>query len=393
MKITARHILIFLLLVMLSRIAWYDLRVIYSRLGSENNVGLFFLIQASVAIPAFALALLFPLKRFLNSWVFPVFAILILHTIITGVYFGNSTILIIQELFKYLLIPITFILTVSINKKYKSMDIIRIAALIVVTMMVLRLFIFTIISGGTIFIYGTPQDLFPLCAFLAIAINSEFFKRMTQSVFCFGIYALGEKRTVIVLAVSCFIIFGIETLRQSKRTLHFVMLTPFVIISIILLVQYTSNYGENRLGNQNIQHELSENSRRIAEVITVREKFAEAPAMVLTGFGGGAVLSLSSDTRTKVFEDLHSLHNTPAALIFRHGIIGLGVYLYLVFAGTGWLLRNLRSGRHHAMCATLLVYKFCTVIASFVIFGLIDDVLIGMAMGLIARQKKLDKEA
>jgi len=392
MKIKLRHILVLLLIIILSRIAWYDIRAISSRFGEESNIQTLFLLQAIISTPIFFLFFLIPNKKgFKDSLLIPIFGALILHTIVTGVVMGNSKILIVQEIYKYALIPITFILTASLSEIHNPIKLIKDAALIVASMMILRVFIFIILSGGSIFIYGTPQDLFAICFFLGMAIHQYFAKMMSYSIGCFGIHALGEKRTVIILAALSFFLFAVEALRGGRKVLSVMLMAPIAALAILSLVQYSSSIGENRLQSIAIKAEFSEERRRVAEIQAVSEKFSGAGVVTLVlGFGGGAVIDLPSYINTKTFEGIHSLHNTPATLIYRHGILGVIVYLYLIFAGTGWLVRNVRSGRHHLMSWVLLTYKICAVIASMIIFGLVDDILIGLSLGLIARQRRLD---
>ncbi|WP_418358572.1 hypothetical protein ACNH6B_06670 [Shewanella basaltis] len=85
--------------------------------------------------------------------------------------------------------------------------------------------------------------------------------------------------------------------------------------------------------------------QRLYEVQLVTEKFIESPWMLAFGFGFGPVLDMSSSIDASLkgsqlmgAEMTHNIHFLHASLLYRYGVLGVLVYLYMLLKVSRYIL-------------------------------------------------------
>ena len=121
------------------------------------------------------------------------------------------------------------------------------------------------------------------------------------------------------------------------------------------------------------QQELQDVYRSIQE---------DVAAAFYLGRGHGATFYAESAEAVTRKPIVHSVHFTPAAMHLRYGLIGWLFYLGAILA-----LLRMREPINQSFASevdllALKGYALCAAICSLLMFGFIDDMLIGVALGI-----------
>jgi hypothetical protein len=257
-----------------------------------------------------------------------------------------------------------------------------------------------LVMQDTFKLFGTVTDLFAFSFFTSCFLFKRGRVKLTYFVLmsaCFTLSVIGQKRTVLVCLV--IVIYYLLYSRFPKNVI-------FVIVMGISLVVFSGLYanrdslrqvlvevGLGKLAVTDVGVDIGLQSFRFNEIVAVFDNLSDSGAhSFLIGKGSGATFEMGvahPRTGETVF---HSIHFSPGAVIYRSGIFGLFVYLYLFF----YLFLNgaLKEGDdfldfNTCSAFAMKAYALGAFASSFVLFGFVDDLLLGVFCGVIGRWRVL----
>lgn len=195
----------------------------------------------------------------------------------------------------------------------------------------------------------------------------------------------------------------------------FIFITILISVAVSLLdvnleknVSVVSKRFESTIENKNKKNFGLEESvfQRVGETIdVVRSYQREHPVYLLIGFGNGAMLEniLITPSEYSVYKSnvKHNIYITLVGIFFRHGLIGLTLYLMLF----GYLIGSVRSfyrnkkfvvggKREYVYLKVLILYHLSVVLYSFVAYLFIGNVVVAFTMPLhIMLRNQMEQEA
>ena len=389
-----------IIVVFLSRIAWYDLRTIDAYRGAETNITIYFVAWTAILAPLLIWQALRNYKVALSFVFGLVFAGLISFTMVSGLLEGNSERFIMQEVVKYSFVPISFLIAATLSVRVKTLALIEFISLVCVAYYIIRLFLFLILGSAGRLYYGTPQELFAIASAIAVFVSHTDARVQVMQTAKIGILVsltfLGQKRTMALSLVFVMLAMVADIFANFRvKNLSVVLFAGGLLVLGVTTLVLRSDIDLRRYEFQHIETSVGIDSLRVMEARLATAKLDEEPLRYLYGYGGGATLVFPAflTGAGSGSAEVHSIHNTFVAMLYRHGLIGVAVYLLCAFYGVLWCLRNTQSPyyQNRVLAYTALTYKIITLLSSFVIFGLVDDFLIGIIAGLIYRQKKLNQ--
>jgi hypothetical protein len=196
---------------------------------------------------------------------------------------------------------------------------------------------------------------------------------------------------VFIIAVSaiCYLLF------RSRQTVGKNLAVYVAAIGIIAaVIGFRQPLAElagvhfERIVQARFDTTLGEDSARFREVVLVWELHrASSWSARWFGFGHGAafddeVPDVHGETLT------HSVHFTPAAMLLRYGYVGVAFYVLLA---AGVLFAPERTKSPWLTGTDVLVMKsfaLTAVLGSLVLYGLVDDMLVGVFLGFMTRARQ-----
>jgi hypothetical protein len=243
--------------------------------------------------------------------------------------------------------------------------------------------------------YGGVLDVFPFCYFFANYCSGRKSARTKNGILAAAslvLVALGQKRTVFIIAVSaiCYLLF------RSRQTVGRNLAAYVAAISIVAaVIGFRQPLAElagvhfERIVQARFDTTLGEDSARFREIVLVWELHrASNWSARWFGFGHGAafddeVPDVHGETLT------HSVHFTPAAMLLRYGYVGVAFYL-LVAAGVLFAPERTKSSWLTATDVLVMkAFALTAVLGSVVLYGLVDDMLVGVFLGFTTRAASL----
>jgi hypothetical protein len=134
---------------------------------------------------------------------------------------------------------------------------------------------------------------------------------------------------------------------------------------------------------------LGEDSARYREMLLIWELMnASDWSRKWLGFGHGAafddeVPDVNGETLT------HSVHFTPAAMLLRYGVVGAAFYAVLAFGILAAPACNQPPWLTSCDVMVMKSFAITAVIGSLVLYGLVDDMLVGVFLGFMTRATSL----
>ena len=384
-----------IMVIFFSKISWYDIRTIYSRIGDHLSIAGGLKYWAVALAPFLTLSALYVFRRSFFSAFPVVFILLCLHALITGVLLGNDLAVIVQEIFKYAYMVVAFMISERVLRTVRPFTAVKFMCDLVVFFVFARLAVFLWMAGTSItFVWGTPNEVLPMAVLTAFYLYGQTpVRSVLKQKWSFGALLLslyGQKRTLALCAALAVAMAVLNTFTRLKlgRLFIIVLVLAGIGTSALLLLGPDSF---KRYTNTDIEYETSGESRRATEIELVINKFRAEPAMLLVGYGGGATLILPTDIPVQGGDaEIHSIHNTVSAMILRHGILGLFIYLVTAFYGIFWCLR-LRSTdtpETKILKTTMLIYKVLAFVASIFIYSVVDDMALAVMAAIIYKERR-----
>ena len=273
--------------------------------------------------------------------------------------------------------------------------------------------------------FGGPYDIFLLStALLSMIFFHELRAKILSGVAIVAI--LWGDKTALVLSAVLFCVGGaIYIARDWIKGVLKDRALVLSVVSLIFVVSALSNYAyENVLAalesekpadicgprpeestgfldllHEHLNDEKAKESpiagvypgKRLAEILAVVAQMKSASLLtVLFGQGHGAVIPEVTYCHPPwgvVSTDLHSIHATPAALLFRYGLIGIGVYLWICV----WLLKAVVRSLSGRIDGRIMVLAGGGILStSLAIYGVVDDVFLGIAVGYLSLSQPRD---
>lgn len=387
-----------LMAIFLSRIVWYDLRTISAANSESNDLVLYFIIWSVLLSPFLFMHLVKGVKLAGYYWLPNCILLLAAYSTITGLLLNNQFQFVIQDLFKFLFIPAVFFATYKLPLNITSTAVLKMIAKIILIYYCFRIVIFLLFNDSGRVYYGTPQDVFAICVNLAILISGNKSIRPPFLVGKLSILSLlsviGQKKTIAVGVVLVFTMtFFKSFVGGNLRTLGKFVFIIVSLIGVLAWLLITAQVDLKRFTNMNIDNDLGEDSRRKIEVAVAMKTLDESRFGYLFGLGGGVTLNVPSIKQGQmVISTTHSMHNTVVTMMTRHGLFGLFVYFAVLIYGLFWAFRN-RSNENtdiFILANVTLFYKLFAFLASFVIYGVVDDALLAVLAGLILRYTRVE---
>ena len=347
---------------------FYDFRVLSARrVMSGFSIESFFLFWAAILVPFISFLILkIPFDKRLNSFII-FYAVYVIWSLMIGVISQNEVASILGDFYKSLFIPAglgLYNLTKNNTSKFYES-----AAKILILYATLRILTFLYLGTPINRIYyGTVYDVL-MFGFIGIFLSER--KRLDAkkvlpnffySFYPLVIVLLGQKKLVILSLI------GFLPARLKARNLWL----PVILIGFLSLYwkDVLSFVSTTRLSAfLNYEEIFYGESRRIAEVKACLNAWQENISSFFLGHGFGSDIFVYSEKEAYSIE-VHSIHNSTFATIFRSGIIGLFVILMFL---TKLLSSIISDSGQKNVAATMLA----ALIACQFAYGFMDQVFVG----------------
>jgi len=361
---------------------------------------LYFIVWSLLLLPFISYHIVkgFKLKNYF--WLPNCILLLAFYSTVTGVLLHNSYNYIAQDLYKFLFIPAMMYATFRLPARVTTSSVLTFAATTILVYYCIRIIIFLLFNSSGKIYYGTPQELFAVCVNLAILTTLHKGQPISQVIGKLGLMSIltiaGQKKTIAIGLALVFIMAAVKSLlRINVRLLILFSLLLAVTGGTLFWLTSTSKISVDRYISADIQGELGVDSSRQIEVQVALNTLSDSEFGYIFGLGGGVTLKVPRISRGQlVIGTTHSMHNTMVTQLTRYGVFGILAYGGILFYGLSWAFKNRNSGNvERAMLANVaLSYKTVAFLASFVIYGIMDDVLLALLAGLILRHSRLDAE-
>lgn len=377
----------------LSRIAWYDYRVIAVYAGNEPTlVRWFFYLFSGLLLPPVLLWTMrvgrtLKVKRLLVS----ILLIALLGAAL-GMLHGNAVVYTVGDSYKWFGFAAAYFVGYALANHGSADSLLRWACWLGVAFAAWRVVMFAYAFPSNFgFVYGTAQDVFLVLTLAALALRAPSLSMGMLLALAVPLVLLGQKRAVlgVLLLILPACVYWIRHAPHARWLVTFVAFGVLAIgaltVSVTDAQQMVSQRMFRRLTETDWQAKVQLEDGRAREARHVLDQIRSAPSYTwLLGQGSGATFSIV-DGRTGYPTRRHTIHITPLALYFRYGLPGIMLYFWLV--GTiGWRFVNDIVRRRHATDAfyvTSSCYLMASVAISVVIFGLLDDPLAGLCLGYV----------
>lgn len=405
-----RAALIITAIVFVTRALWYDFRVLEAPEDRRGMLASWTLAWSIALLPGLLAACLLTLKS-RSVGLIPAIAILLsTHALVTGLTFGNSKFYIAVEIFQYMLPAAGFILASQFCNSREAIALLLVIAITVAALDFIKFLYFFSATEFSKMRHGNFYDTIPLIAFAATSycgyrlhwsvkacLASAWFlatlgQKRTLLIIAFVITSLGawtslnRTRTVAVLVVAAIVpALWIASIAASGAnpalTYRLTVLLPMQIQSAAETFSEDPATAGQEKSQPAAQHRIA---TRVDEARQLIRTLNEEPWRYLVGFGGGATFKWQNVDGWHGEQVRHSVHLTPLAMIYRHGLLGLAAYLILIAYGLITIVRAIRSTSNLdilTLAAFCLLYKFAAASASLFSFYLVNDLIYGLLLG------------
>ena len=394
------------LAVFVSKTVWYDSRVAFKAHGGVDMP--LMLMRYAFCLAPFVLYALSGRTRSLGL------SRLIMGYILLNVYGLILALLVdpgswryvVHDTFKLTLVPTGFLLfcTGPSNVGF-SLTLRRLANLILVYQLARLVMFGLLIEDVTRFHYGVICDIFPFAYYLSQLLFGDRKHRIHPVWFLLLavlILFLGSKRTLVLCAVVvCAYLYlcpwGTYTKRASKN--FFLLIAGLLVVALIVPMvpglmshEALSDFGRG-YERDNLTVELGQKAARHREVILVYEELVDAGwTGFVFGCGHGATFEEEIPHFTTGEYTKHSIHFTPAGMVYRYGAFGLAIYLATIGAVVfgSWGRRLMKQ--QPADVLAIRSYGLAAFVASWALFGVVDDLLLGAFLGMLYRDAKAQSQ-
>lgn len=386
---------ILLCFVFQSKIVWYDFRSLAAQGGYEFELSTSFLYWSLALLPVVVYFLIKQLPRHMDDPFCVVLLGINFYGLAVGIISGNSLLVISQDVWKYLFPLVGYLAGSAVLQQKDSAYPLTILFYVTVLAMVVRFGYFYLERGGIFDLrYGGVAELFAV-SFAVASIAGSRASAIKWSVFLVAIFlliAVGQKRTVIFLS-GAMILTLLPMLAAQRRVISiFVFLFPLAVIAVLSMaffgdLDFASLQDTfTKLTSRNLL-DISGEVRRTLEVEVIWQMMVREPVAFLFGFGSGAEFQLPTFHRPTLEETFHSVHFTPAAMLYRHGLAGVLVYVWVALC----LIRlrpRVQTSELRTVTIAASLYKIAAFISSFTIYGVMDDILIGVCTASLLNVKR-----
>lgn len=379
-----------LVAIFLSRIAWYDVRIIYADIGLIY--GLFYT-YAAILAPFLLMICVGRIDMLRTSRTVLVFASVALYGIILAIIYQSPVSYLLSDSFKFLLVPAGLVagrlLARRIGVTWVGILVVAFSFLF----LILKFVFFVYVNDGvTGLLYGGIADFLPFVIALSVAV----FARGRYAAVWFAVFVatallliMGQKRTLLILMVFNLSYVLTRFWRRPRVWVMFTVLTTGLIVAGGAFLQLNVGADSrllNRFVRTDVNTDIGVESRRYREVRLVFEELLERGALaVLLGIGSGATFEEEIPDRRTGITTIHSVHFTPAAMLFRYGGIGIAYYIWFFGFGYRVLRAAERLGGKRAVRGVFVGFRLYWVdafVASWVIYGFVDDLILGLFLGV-----------
>lgn len=386
MPLTNRVILFGFFAVYFSYILFYDLRILNARFGISVPELRFMLQVWGVALAPFLLVFLASIRLSPAVSLFIIaFLIFFLNGVFVALINENSLRNLTSTAYKSLFIPAGVGFFLLYRRHIPSIE--RGILLVGGFYVFLRTSIFILFFGSfTNLYYGTSLDALVLC----VALKRLFSNYIQNGKSSWGSILkllvvpgvlLGQKRTVLVA-------FLIYLFHRHVRVFFSIAISVVAVLFVLGDLDWRNLPLLGRFfALSDVDFIVNNQMQRFVEVGAAYEAWTSSYASFVFGHGFGAELLVYTG-RDDYLESLHSLHNTPMAVIYRSGVFGIlyiGVILFIA-------LRSLFSRNLEMRAVSAIIIALFG--ASFFFYSFIDEIFIGffMAYLLISSSQRESKE-
>lgn len=372
MRLSKGSIATAFMLVYLSKILWYDLRI-YSARGALGQVdtGLFFIIWAVLLLPFVCYFLLKIPPREFKRPIFLYYFFYVICSVVTGILYQNSFKELFGDVYKSAFIPAgigLYFFCRRLNKDFETTLFIILAAYIFVRF----LLFFSLVSSISQLYYGVIYDsIFMGLLFSSARHETRYFSFVFQKKFrlILGVFViLGQKRFVLGALIAFL----------GLRFNAWITILIFAIFSFTFLIfagDIFEALSTTRIGRNLALTEILESEyRRVAEIQTGFNAWTSNLSTVMFGRGYGTSIEVYS-LQDQYWETIYSIHNSQIATLVRSGLIGLTLMLLIL----GYGIRGLTQGQRRLESAILLSVFF----SSLLIYTFMDEILVGYFLAAI----------
>ena len=382
-KTFVHYFALFFLLIFFTKLAWYDIRTLYPE-SAEVILSRLFLFYSVAILPFIAYLFVCQVHRLATNMLMLFYLVINIYGFIWGVTNGFLNTYLLQDTFKLLFVPSGYLLAWMVYKQGADFE--KILWLLVkwaVAFTILRFAIHMYLHTNSGLVYGTVQDLL----LIPNALYQVFLgKGILVPVFGLGVLGLilfGQKRTLFALtALGALWVLSLfakikRGILQSVKVLFVLLL---VVASGLVLV---SNLNRVSGTTNTLTSDVGESSKRLREVVVVLEELAKGgPARFFAGYGSGAYFYDPVPNPATGSTITHSVHFTPAAMVYRYGFLGILLYLFSVLYLIKLSLGKIK-GVSLQLAFVVRFYMIGAVIMSQVTYAVVDDVFLGFLIGVI----------
>ncbi len=359
-------VLFLFLCVYLSYILFFDLRILTARLGvATPELSQLLLIWGGGLAPFILYFLLSIRLTKSNYFLLGILSIYSATGLILGFVFENPFTDVVGDFYKSLFIPAGMGLYFA-YRRYG--DFVERSLYWIGAVFVLARTIGFIVTFGSLsrLYYGTSMDA--LIVLLALkGFSRDFAGKSTtklakaRKIFVIAAALIGQKRSVALA-------FLIYLVHRHKRLLAVVSVVAITAFTYLDLVDWRNlGFIGRYLSVTDTSFIVESQSMRVNEVLTAFAAWTSGAIAFLLGHGFGAEILVYTG-RGDYAEWLHSLHNTPMAVAYRSGLLGMVLLAYLVrVAASDILVKNRGDG----------AIIFALFAASFFFFSFIDEIFVG----------------
>ncbi len=371
-----------------SKLFWYDFRTIVSD-GRIELLSQSFLIY-SVSLLPFILYFIYSqyytlVKQKLILYIFAVN----LYGLLLAITLGECNIFLIQDVYKFLFIPAGFGLASFLYRRGCDIErVLRITIIVMSLFALARLTVHaTLKDGGMIF--GTVHDVILIGYSIVELLSGKSILGFLGGLVVLPSVLVGQKRTLVLIAFILIIIYLLKIINEKKgRVIVRALLSIMLFVGGGYVVSSYVDYNYKRVQStfDTFDTDVGVDSKRLREVkVAYQEIRNNSDLAFITGLGSGAyfVDPVHNPVSGEIL--VHSIHVTPVAMIFRYGIVGAVLYVAIILSIFVLLYVNRQgiSGVSNKMFFVILSYLIGSVIMSFTIYGLVDDIFIGFFIGIL----------
>jgi hypothetical protein len=375
-------------LIYTSKVVWYDIRIILESLRGDAFRDIL-AAQGVLLVPFIFGSMLIGIRLLAKSPVVMLFPLIFVYGLLINAIHGiEYPVFALQDLVKFTFLPTGFLLPWLSPPSSVDKLLSRLAyAVLAFLLFKIALFLAYYHSQYRLY-YGGVLDVYPFCYFFANFCGGRKTARSKNGILAAAslvLVVLGQKRTVFIIALA---VIGCVLFR-SRRTAGKNLAVYAVAISIVAtIVGFRQPLAEmagvhfERIVQVRLDSTIGEDSARFREVMLVWElNQASSWSARWFGFGHGAafddeVPDVHGETLT------HSIHFTPAAMLLRYGLVGVAFYVLLA-AGVLFAPERTRAGwLTETDVLVMKSFALTAVLGSLVLYGLVDDMLVGVFLGI-----------